>query len=178
MAYKGTIYKLCCRNPLVKELYVGSTKNLKTRESMHRSSCKNNFKSNLYNFIREHGGYDNWEMVVLEDYNGSSRLDLLKRERHWLESFNSTLNIRIPSRTFSEYQSVNKVQTSLYNRQYYLKNKDHLQEEKHKYYLKNKLGDDEKIYIECECKAVILAINIEVHEGTHKHKKYLSEHTV
>ena len=34
------IYKLCCRDVNVKEIYVGSTTNFRARKNQHKSCCK------------------------------------------------------------------------------------------------------------------------------------------
>ena len=57
------IYKLFCKtNP--KQFYIGSTKDLYSRISQHKSSCKKN-NSKLYSFIRNNGGFKNFEFKTL-----------------------------------------------------------------------------------------------------------------
>jgi len=56
-------YKIVCKDPTIKKVYVGKTKDLKTRLSAHKyKSCVSDIK--LYQVIRQHGGWDNWNMVV------------------------------------------------------------------------------------------------------------------
>ena len=92
----GIIYKICCRDPTIKDEYVGSTTNLRQRRSHHRYFAINPDKSskqqNLYNFIREHGGWDNWQVIQLEAYSCETKAQLLMKEREWFEKCNSTLN--------------------------------------------------------------------------------------
>jgi hypothetical protein len=65
-----SIYKIVCKDTAITDLYVGSTKDIKTRDSVHKSDCRSpnsgRYNLRIYKFIREHGGYENWEMVVLE----------------------------------------------------------------------------------------------------------------
>jgi len=103
---KGIIYKLCCNDLNIKEIYVGSTTNFKDRKSKHKHSC-NKEKSKAYNlkvyqYIRSNGGWDNWDMILLENYNATDSHHLEARERYWLETLKATLNCQIPTRTEKE----------------------------------------------------------------------------
>jgi hypothetical protein len=49
MDYSNTIiYKIFCKDPIIKEIYIGHTTNFVTRKSEHKTSCKN---SNIYIYI-------------------------------------------------------------------------------------------------------------------------------
>ena len=69
--YSNTcIYKICCLDPAIGNIYVGSTCNFKRRESEHKKQCNNeqhqHYNVHLYKFIREHGGWHNWRMIEVE----------------------------------------------------------------------------------------------------------------
>ena len=53
----GFIYKLCCRDPTVKEVYIGSTKNLRVRKNPHKTNCNNvnikQYNYNVYQYAQE-----------------------------------------------------------------------------------------------------------------------------
>ena len=55
------IYKICCKDLSVKEVYVGSTTNLIQRRGCHKSCCTNQkgkaYNFPVYQFIRENGGW-------------------------------------------------------------------------------------------------------------------------
>jgi len=93
---KSMIYKLCCKNPEIKEIYVGSTTNLIKRKYQHKSDCYNekfySYNSYKYQFIRSNGGFENFHMVLIENYPCDSKQELHKRERYWLEQLDSKLN--------------------------------------------------------------------------------------
>ena len=59
----GLIYKLCCKDANITDIYVGSTTNFKQRKKEHKADCHNennkNYNRPVYKFIRENGG--NWE---------------------------------------------------------------------------------------------------------------------
>ena len=49
------VYKNVCRDVTVKDVYVGSTTDFKTRKNTHHQKSKTE-DTKLYNFIRDHGG--------------------------------------------------------------------------------------------------------------------------
>jgi len=109
---KSVIYKLCCKDVSITDCYVGSTTSFNKRKSAHKCVC-NNVKNkchnlNVYQFIRDHGGgWQNWDMIVVESFPCESKNELHTRERYWLESLNATLNKRIPTRSGKEWSEDN-----------------------------------------------------------------------
>ena len=56
-------YKIVCKDSDVKKIYVGKTKDLKSRIACHKSKC--NFSDiKLYQHIRQLGGWENWELSL------------------------------------------------------------------------------------------------------------------
>jgi len=45
--------------------YIGSTVDLNKRISRHRSLCKGNNQRQLYRYINENGGFDEWKFTIL-----------------------------------------------------------------------------------------------------------------
>ena len=90
------IYKLVCLDTTYPEVYVGSTTNLKQRKSNHKSKCYNenakayNFK--IYQYMREHGGFDNFAMIEIEKFPCENNRQLELREEHWRKELHATLN--------------------------------------------------------------------------------------
>ena len=94
---KSIIYKLCCKNPEIKQIYIGSTANeIRKRKNQHKSDCynKNRESYNLYvyQFIRDNGGFQNWSMIIIENYPCENKRKLEQRERYFIELLNATLN--------------------------------------------------------------------------------------
>lgn len=93
---KALIYKITCLDPKIKDIYVGSTTSFRHRKSCHKIGCENpnNNHYNLYKsqFIREHGGWDNWEMILVEEYPTTSLRELQKREEELRKELGATLN--------------------------------------------------------------------------------------
>jgi hypothetical protein len=99
---KGVIYKLCCKDVNISEIYVGSTINFKSRKDKHRQSCNNEnnkgYNLSVYQYIRENGGFNNWDMILIESYPSENKRELEKRERYWMEELKASLNCVIPTR--------------------------------------------------------------------------------
>jgi len=97
---KCCIYKICCKDPSINEIYVGSTTEIVKRRWNHKSKCNDpNSKEhnyNVYKFIRENGGWDNWDMVRIESFPCESSEEVRQREREVFDELKPTLNIRRP----------------------------------------------------------------------------------
>ena len=109
---KTIIYKICCNDLNVKEIYVGSTCNFIKRKSKHKDSC-NNIKSKQYNyklyqFIRDNQGWENFSMIEIEKYSCNDNNEARSRERYWYENLNATLNIIKPIQTIEEKTEYDK----------------------------------------------------------------------
>ena len=109
---KSIIYKLCCKDINIKEIYIGSTTNFKRRKCEHKFICNNSnnkkYNLNVYKFIRANGNWDNWDMVIIEKFECNDNLELHRRERYWLENLQATLNMCIPNRSKKEWEDDNK----------------------------------------------------------------------
>ena len=93
---KSVIYKICCRDKSINDVYIGSTTNFVKRKTMHKSDC-NNEKSKGYNryvygFIRENGDWENFEMIQIEEFPCNNKRELKFREEHLRKELNATLN--------------------------------------------------------------------------------------
>lgn len=90
------IYKICCRDPNIKELYVGSTSSYARRIQSHKTAVTNpsnaahNFP--VYKVIRENGGWDNWEHSIIEEIENTNKTDVRIREEQITKELGATLN--------------------------------------------------------------------------------------
>ena len=105
--YNNTvIYKICCNNPDITEVYVGHTTNFLNRKYGHKTACNNeNVKRHnqkVYQFIRENGGWESWAMLIIEKFPCNSIIEAHSRERFYYEILNSKLNTQYPGRTRKE----------------------------------------------------------------------------
>ena len=139
---KTIIYKLCCKDPDVLEIYVGHTTHLVNRKNQHKNGCHNpnNDKYNLkvYQYIRANGGWENFNMIVLERFSCIDEYDACAKEQEYITNLHSTLNSKYASRTHQQYYEDNKEQKTIYCRQYYEDNIVKKQEQGKQYYENNK----------------------------------------
>jgi len=134
----GTIYKIVCKDAEITDCYVGSTTSHLKRKSQHKSRCNNKndkeYNYPVYRFIRDNGGWDNWEFVLLEDYPCRNKKQLNIRERFWFEKLGARLNSIYPQRSMKEWKEENKE----YHKTHYQKNKEQILEGHKKYREENK----------------------------------------
>lgn len=165
---KSVVYKLCCKDLNVKEIYVGSTTNFTRRKARHKENCtrekSGNFHIKVYKFIRENGGWDNWDMVEVKKVKCRDKKHLHKKERKYYEKLGATLNTIVPGRSQKEYieankdiikhrhkkyRDNNKEKIAIRNKKYREKNIDVIKEKdkvkSKKYYQKNKKIIAEKL---------------------------------
>jgi len=147
------IYKLCCKDTDITDIYIGSTINFRNRKCRHKSNCNNinskkhNYK--VYQFIREHGGWENWTMILIEKVNVNCKLELHQKERYYIEELKPSLNKQLPLRTKNEY-----------DKGYYNDNKEKITEYKNEKFT-------------CECGGKFTKSNKNRHIKTKKHIKFL-----
>ena len=144
------IYKLCCKDTSIIDIYIGSTTNKTKRKQHHKHYCNNetreDYNRHVYQFIRVNGGFENFDMIVIENYPCKNKTELETRERYWLEQLKATLNKRIPSRTIEEYREVNR----------------------------DKINEKAKEKNVCECGCEISRYHLARHRKTKKHLDYLN----
>ena len=103
---KTMIYKIVSVDLDIKDIYVGHTTDFKRRKSEHKRTCTNASKNQvLYEFIRSHGGWSCFDMILIEERACTNRYEAEKLERHYIESLNAKLNQVIPTRTDREYKA-------------------------------------------------------------------------
>ena len=166
------IYKLCHQNDLENNnIYVGSTTNFRNRKNRHKTSCCNekdkNYNFNVYQFIREHGGWEQFVMIPIEVFPCNDKKELEVKERFYIELLKPKLNQVIPTRTKKEYWCDNKEKRQDIQKKYYDNNI-----EKRKEYIKNnkeniKNYKNEKVICD-KCKLNISRTNLKRHQKTKK----------
>jgi hypothetical protein len=135
---KGKIYKLVSDH--TDEIYIGSTvQKLCHRLSGHKRDCK--VKNCTSKKLFELGKV---KIILIENYSCNSKEELLKHERHHIETTNC-VNKCIPFRSKEEkiqhkikYNEDNKELISKTKKEHYLKNKEEILKKMKEYHLKNK----------------------------------------
>lgn len=130
----GKIYRLV--NNVDDKEYVGSTTQaLHQRKSGHKNDATTKTKQRVYEHLNKIG-WDNVFIVLIENYPCNNRDELKARERYFIEQRKPVLNTFIPLRTPTEYYIDNKDAINEKNTAYYQANKEVVCE-KHKEYKRN-----------------------------------------
>jgi len=144
------IYKLCCKDPTITDIYIGHTTNVVKRKQRHKYCCNNSsckdYTNYVYQFIRNTGGWCNWDMVVLVELNCNDKYETERNESKYIEELQTTLNKQIPTRTDKEYYEQNKDKIIEQQKEYYEQNKDKIAEYREKN--KDKIAEYNKEYKE------------------------------
>jgi len=96
----GLIYVIRCKDDNITYEYVGSTTNFKGRKQSHKKICNGDEKSykdwnlKIYQMIRENGGWDNWDMIMIEEFPCENKRQLEKREEELRIERKTILNMR------------------------------------------------------------------------------------
>jgi predicted GIY-YIG superfamily endonuclease len=93
---KIVIYKLVNKEDYDNaNIYIGSTANFTQRKFAHKSDCmnenKNAYNQKIYQFIRENGGWNEWNMIEVEKYPCVDNNEAYAREEHWRIHFKASL---------------------------------------------------------------------------------------
>ena len=102
--YENTIfYKIYCKTSGVTDLYIGHTTNFVQRKYAHKQTCENikykGYACKLYKFIRDHGGWDNWNMDIIAFHACEDSHSARQQEQHYFDEYKATLNSAKPSLT-------------------------------------------------------------------------------
>ena len=170
------IYKIVCKDTTITECYVGSTTDFKIRKYKHKTSCNNvncrKYNLKVYKFIRENGGFNNFEFIKIKNYECCSKVELEKEERKYIELNGCELNTQIPARNNKEWYIDNKEKIKENNKKYRENNLEKIKERQKKYYLDNKEKNNKKF--KCDCGCVYQYKCKARHFKTIKHIKYLT----
>lgn len=125
-----TFYRIKSKNPEIRECYIGSTKDIYMRKIKHKSRCNNpDDNSQLYQFIRSNGGFDEFEFEIIDTIT-FSETDRFIHETKLMELYGSTLNFKRAIRT--------KEALKKYRKEYFNANKDIINQQRRERNLKKK----------------------------------------
>ena len=145
---KSIIYKLECKDPKITEIYVGATTNFNRRRAEHKQCCINkddNDKGNTqkYQIMRKHGGWNNWQMIMIDEVNARNKRHLNQIEAKYIKDLAPALNREIPQdidgglereEWLKQYRTINKEKFGTY----FANNKEKLKSQMKDYRIKNK----------------------------------------
>ena len=172
---KGLIYKICCNDENIKEIYIGSTVDLKSRRKSHKCSCHNEkgkkYNRYIYKFIRDNGGWSNWTIIELYKYPCANKIELEQEEDRMMIELKSTLNSQRAFRNPTEYRNDNIETIKKKNAEYRDNNRETINKQCAEYYAKNKetINMKSKEKLKCiNCGCMISRGNISIHMKTDK----------
>jgi len=127
------MYKIVPKNPELKYCYIGHTNNFVFRKRQHYLPCIDitHSKSHLkiYQVIRQNGGWDEWEMIEIEKFNGKTKLEARIREQELIDEYQANLNCLKAYITEDERKATKNAITEKYRQN----NKELLKEQTKKY---------------------------------------------
>ena len=130
---KSCIYKIASKDASIEDIYIGSTCNFVKRRWGHKNVCNNtNHKTHnryMYRFIRETGGWENWDIYMIEQFSCNTKIQKEQVERGWVESLKPTLNRCIPA----NYHTGDVYSKSEYGKGYRGENKEAIKEKTKEY---------------------------------------------
>jgi len=150
-----TFYKIVCNDDKVTEIYVGSTKDLNDRIRKHKYRCNTpnmkGYNIKVYKFIRDNGGWFNWEFKIIDTKECNDKYDSYVIEQQYINDLKSELNSCSPyiGLTRNEYETKyrqnHKEKNKEYKKRHHIKNRIKLIEISKQYYQNNKEARKEKI---------------------------------
>jgi hypothetical protein len=154
--WSGYVYKIHCN--ITGEDYYGSTdRDIEERMEYHRMSPEHPAKPVSVSIIER----NDWSYEIMEEVDYIIRVDLLMRERYYIENY-PCININSPYRTMEEKRQYNIEYCREYRRQRKL-NPEYRSTRERKY----------KSF-ECECGGrYINESNKAIHIKSKKHKRYI-----
>jgi hypothetical protein len=166
---KTLIYKLVHKDDYDNaNIYIGSTTDFARRKNKHKSNCYNekhkSYNEKKYQYIRDNGGWDEWEMVLVERHNCNDGNEARAREEYWRSHYNAKLNMMRAYRTeeqrkeqMKEYFENNKDKIKGQKKDYREEHKDKIAEQQKAYYeqYKDEILEQKKEYYETNQEKII-----------------------
>ena len=141
------IYKLYCKNKEITHEYYGHTCAFRARKCAHKGNCNNEngkeYNEEKYKLIRLNGGWNNWEMVPIEELKNYSLINAKIREQYHIDLNKSIMN-QVKA-YITEEQKIDYKKEK--NKEWYLENRDKNLEKAKEYYLENR-DKKKEIYLE------------------------------
>jgi hypothetical protein len=99
----------------------------------------------LYKTIRDNGGWNNWKMIVLEEYPCEFYYQQVRREQYWIDKLKPELNMRSAYTSEEDYKEYKKE----YMKEYRVENAEQISEKRKEWCEANseKLKEYQKEYL-------------------------------
>lgn len=156
-----SVYIIRCKDKSITDCYIGSTNDIEDRKITHKKTCYNintrGYNYKVYQFIRDNGGWDNFELIEICKYEDDKRKEM---EQYYIDFIKPSLNDK---RAFGfDYERRNAYK-KINDREYYLKNKTKCNEYRQSY-------KNAKVICDCGKEVSRHALYWARKTGTHNHK--------
>ena len=85
----GFVYEFKSKDKSITGTYIGSCWDMKKRVIRHKQSCNNknnkDYNAPVYRYIRENGGWDNFEMIEIDSGECEDKLELHCSEQFYID---------------------------------------------------------------------------------------------
>jgi len=173
----GIIYKLHHRSKdLGNDFYIGSTASEKDRRWKHKNACTDpkatGYNYKVYQFIREHDGFDDWELEPIQKYFNVTIRQLERYEQEYRDKLKPNLNSH---KSGSNYSHLFQIDPKEYTKIYKLDNRDEILEYNKQYRQENRdeLNEKKREKLTCICGSIVSKSNKSQHLKTKKHLQFL-----
>tara|TARA_R110000850_G_C9784730_1_gene448730 strand:+ start:137 stop:757 length:621 start_codon:yes stop_codon:yes gene_type:complete len=198
MNYQNNIIYKIQHKTIDELIYIGSTTNFAKRKWCHKSKCYNEnnieYKTKKYVMIRENGGWDMFDMVLVKKYPCNDYLEAFAEEERMRRELNANMNTyrclitqedtkeynkkycethkEELSEKRKQYRETHKEEIRENAKQYYETHQEEIRENSKQYYETHKEYINEKV--ECECGCIVTQRNLSTHKKTPKHFKLVN----
>jgi len=170
------IYKWVCNDSNILCEYIGSTTNWDKRKATHKERCNNEkndkYHYKLYEIMRAHNGFNNWRMILVEDYPCKSKREAEQREQYHMDLLIEKMNAKRAFQTKEQLKEYNILYYKEQNKKKLELNPNYYKELYQKNLEKNPNHNKEQYYCEC-CKNHFSLKHKARHERSQKHLTYV-----
>jgi hypothetical protein len=86
-------YKICCLSPNITKVFIGHTTNINQRKhTLKKQTQSNTYFSDMIDFIKNSGGWENWSLQILEKYECKTHIDIVLREIYHTDALSHKMN--------------------------------------------------------------------------------------
>ena len=191
MNYQNNIIYKIQHKTIDELIYIGSTTNFAKRKCHHKKVCNNEnnkeYNTKKYVMIRENGGWDMFDMVLVKKYPCNDYLEARQEEEKIRREMNANMNTNRCFKSYEVHKECNNIINKKWRdthkeecikiyKKYYETHKEEINV-KHKKYRethKEEISVKKKEKVECECGSIVAMSCLSVHKKSPKHFKLVN----
>ena len=87
-------YKICCLSSNISKVFIGHTTNVNQRKHVLKKQTQSDvYYSDMIDFIKNSGGWENWILQILEKYECKTHIDIVLREIYHSDMLNKKTSV-------------------------------------------------------------------------------------